>query len=47
MNICPLYSPLYKEFETISVLLSRLEARSAIKINLPITNNFQKIINAF
>lgn len=47
MNICPLYSPLYKEFETISVLLSRLEARAAINIKLPITPNFLEIIHVY
>lgn len=47
MNICPLYSPLYKEFETISVLLSRLEARAAINIKLPITTNFLEIIHVY
>ena len=47
MNICPQYSPLYKEFETISVLLSRLEARAAIKIKLSVRTNFLEIINAF
>lgn len=40
-NICPQYSPLCKESETISVLLSRREVRAEIKIKvLFIETNF-------
>lgn len=40
-NICPQYSPLCKESETISVLLSRREVRAEIKIKvLFIKTNF-------
>ena len=45
MSICLLYSPLYKEFETISVLLSRLEARAVIKVRVSVKTNFLELIS--